>query len=205
MLAAAALATAVAGCGSSATRSTPSAKLRRAGGAIPAKLMAEERPIGRGIRFHPGVSGPVVGRCSATLGDREEAHVELFGANRVVLLGAGIGTRPPRRMLDGRVVRAACFGSLVTLDPTGTVYFRPGTRVTLGELFTAWGQALSATRIASFTGGRVVVYVDGQIRSLRSPRSLPLTDHAEIVLEVGPHVPPHTHFTFAQMPSSALR
>jgi hypothetical protein len=188
----------IAGCGGA-----PAAKLQRTGG-IPASLLAGVRPIGRGPRFQPALKGSATGACTARLGAREQAHVELFGANRVVLLAAGIGTRGPRRLVDGRLQRAACFGELVTLDPTGTVYFRPGTLTTIGELFSAWGQPLTLTRIASFTGGRVHVYVDGHLRR-GSPRSAPLTSGAEIVLEVGRHVPPHTHFTFPELPSRALR
>ncbi len=101
-------------------------------------------------------------------------------------------------------MRAGCFGELVTLDPTGTVYFRPGAHLTLGDLFGAWGQTLSATRIASFSGGRVRVYVDGKARS-GSPRVVPLKDGEEIVLEVGPHVPPHRGFRFPKGPSPDLR
>jgi hypothetical protein len=162
------------------------------------------RPIGHGPRFQPPLKGSVGGTCTARLGARTQVHVELFGANRVVLLAAGIGTHAPRAAVNGRVLRAACFGNLVTLDPTGTVYLRPGSHPTLGALFSAWGQPLTLTRIASFTGGRVHVYVDGRLRHV-SPRSIPLTSGAEIVLEVGPHVPPHTHFTFPKLPSPELR
>jgi hypothetical protein len=177
---------------------------KRPGGGIPSALLAGVRPIGRGPRFQPPVSGPVDGACTTPLGRRLQAHIELFGANRVVLLATGIGTGRPRRISDGRLTRADCFGDLVTLDPTGTVYFRPGPTVTLGDLFRAWGQPLTRTRIASFTGGRVRVYVNGR-RSSGSPRALPLTPDAEIVLEVGSHVPPHNHFTFPPQPREELR
>jgi hypothetical protein len=170
---------------------------------IPRSLLAGVRPIGRGPRFQPPVSGPVGGTCTAPLGRRLQAHIELFGANRVVLLATGIGTRPPRRIRDGRLTSARCFGELVTLDPTGTVYFRSGYSLTVGDLFRAWGQPLSSTRIASFTGGRVRVYVNGH-RSSVSPRAVPLTRDAEIVLEVGPHVPPHRRFVFPAQPPAGL-
>ena len=49
----------------------------------------EARPIGHGARFHPPASGPVIGRCRPALGSRVGAHVELFAANRVVLVAAG--------------------------------------------------------------------------------------------------------------------
>jgi hypothetical protein len=188
----------VAGCGSA----TP-VKQRRTGGGIPASLLAAERPIGRGPRFQPPVSGPAGGACTTPLGGRLQAHIELFGANRVVLLATGIGTSPPRRISDGRLTRARCFGDVVTLDPTGTVYFRPGATLTVGDLFRAWGQPLTPTRIASFTGGRVRVYVNGH-RSSLSPRAVPLTQDAEIVLEVGPRVPPHRRFVFPVRPPADL-
>jgi hypothetical protein len=124
--------------------------------------------------------------------------VEVFAANRVLLLPAGIGTKPPRDLLDGRVVRAACYGQLVTLDPTGVVLVRPGAQPTLGALFRSWGQPLSTTRLASFTapaGTRVTVFVDGRPWH-GTPAAVPLTRRAEIVLEVGPHVPPHQSYTF---------
>jgi hypothetical protein len=190
----------IAGCGA-AHIATP----ERSAGGIPSSLLAGERPIGRGPRFQPANAGVVTGRCSPTLGVREQAHVEIFGANRVVLLAAGIGTRAPRRFSDGRLVRAACFGDVVTLDPTGTVYFRTGPHgLTLGDLFDAWGQRLTARRIASFGGGRVAVYVNGRTRA-GDPRRIPLAAGTEVVLEVGPHVPPHTHFPFPPKTAATLR
>jgi len=117
--------------------------------------------------------------------------VEIFAVDRVLLLPAGIGTRPPATLLDGRVTRAACYGQLVTLDPTGVVLVRPGARLTLGALFRSWGQPLSPARLASFSppaGTRVTIFVDGRPWP-GALAAVPLTRHAEIVLEVGPHVP----------------
>jgi hypothetical protein len=76
----------------------------------------------------------------------------VFAANRVVLVPAGIGTRPPLRRFAGRIADAHCYGALATIEPTGVVLVRPGA-----------------------------------VRLLR---------HAEIVLEVGPPVPPHAVYTF---------
>jgi hypothetical protein len=41
----------------------------------------------------------------------------------------------------------------------------------------------------------VAVFVDGR-RWRGAPAAVPLTPHAEIVLEVGPHVPPHSSYAF---------
>jgi hypothetical protein len=166
--------------------------------AIPQALLSQARPIGAGPRFHPPATGPVGGTCTPGLGPRDGVHVEVFAANRVLLLPAGIGTKPPRDVLDGRVTQALCYGQLVTLDPTGVVLVRPGAQLNLGVLFHSWGQPLSPTRLASFSapaGTRVTVFVDGRAWP-GAPAAVPLTRHAEIVLEVGPHVPPHQSYAF---------
>jgi hypothetical protein len=175
-----------------------SAEHRSAAPAPPAALLAEARPIGRGARFQPPAVGPVVGPCRRSLGRREGVHVELFAANRVVIIPAGIGTRPPRRVSEGRISAASCYGELVTLDPTGLVLVAPGSHPALAELFRAWGQPLSSRRLGSFFAaarGSVSVFVDGR-RWGGTPGEVPLRPHSEIVLEVGPHVPPHRAYTF---------
>ncbi len=201
-----AAAAAVQACGAprpaAARTAAPSAAATPAGTAIPPALLSQARPIGTGPRFHPPATGPVAGRCAPPVGPREGVHVEVFAADRVLLLPAGIGARPPLRLLDGRVTGAGCYGALVTLDPTGLVLVRPpaahGAALTLGALFRAWGQPLSPGRLASFAapaGGSVTVFVNGR-RWPGPPGAVPLTRHAEIVLEVGPHVPPHASYAF---------
>jgi hypothetical protein len=160
--------------------------------------VAESRPIGRGPGFQTAASGPVLGACDRRLGSRAGAHVEVFAANRVALVPAGIGTRPPRTVSAGRITSAGCYGDLVTLDPTGLVLVRPGSHALLADLFRSWGQPLSTRRLASFSAspaGRVVVFVNGR-RWRGPPGGVPLAPHSEIVLEVGPYVPPHRFYTF---------
>jgi hypothetical protein len=179
-----------AGCGSSG---------RHAGSqAPPAALLAQARPIGSGAAFQPRATGPVLGPCTRRLGLRTGVHVEVFAENRVVLVPAGIGTRPPRAMLSGRISSAGCYGELVTLDPTGLVLVRRGARAVLADLFRSWGAALSPRQLASFAApgrSRVAVFVDGRPWH-GAVGAVPLRRHAEIVLEVGPHVPPHASYTF---------
>lgn len=123
-------------------------------------------------------------------------HVEVFGGNRVVIVPAGIGTMPPRRLLAGRITSAGCYGALVTLEPTGVVLVRSGPAPTVADLFRTWGQSLTDRRLATFIApGGVRVYVDGRRRP-GPPGSVPLTRHAEIVLEAGPYVPPHRSYVF---------
>jgi hypothetical protein len=194
LIIAAAIAT---GCGTAhsapkAPASTP------ADAAIPQALLSQARPIGTGPRFQPPATGPVAGGCLPSLGARDGVHVEVFAANRVVLLPAGIGVRSPQASPAGQITRARCYGALVTLEPTGLVLVRAGARLTTAALFRSWGQPLSATRLVSFraaAGASVAVFVDG--RPWRgAPGAVPLTPHAEIVLEVGPYVPPHSSYAF---------
>ena len=112
-------------------------------------------------------------------------HVEVFGADRVVLVPAGMGVMPPVRRSPGRVSSAGCYGGLVTLEPTGVVLVRPGSRLTLSDLFRAWGVPLAMRQLASFrapTDGDVAVFVDGH-RWRGEPGRVRLSRHAEIVLE----------------------
>lgn len=185
-----------AGCGATERRSAAGSGAQIA--TAPPALVREARPIGRGPRFHPPARGPVVGPCRPRLGLRHGVHVEIFAANRVVLLAAGLGTKPPLRRSEGRIVAASCYGSSVTLEPTGVVLVRPGAGLTLAAVFRSWGQPLSRTRLASFAAGHgkdVEVFVGGR-RWAGRPGSVSLRAHAEIVLEVGPHVPPHSRYTF---------
>jgi hypothetical protein len=183
-----ALATALGACGGANRQREPDQ-------GIPAALVREARPIGRGPRFHPPARGPVLGACRRRLGPRDAAHVELFAADRVVLVAAGIGTRPPRRHTDGRIGGARCYGGLVTLDPTGVVLVRRGSPLTIADLFASWGEPLDAHRMASFRARSVTAFVNGRLR--RGPVGrIRLRRHAEIVLEVGPHVPPHSAYRF---------
>jgi hypothetical protein len=180
----------LAGCGTSPQPGAESG--------IPRALLREARPIGAGPRFRPPAEGPIEGPCRAALGPRYPVHVELFAADRVVIIPAGIGVARQRSIFAGRITHARCYGGLVTLEPTGVVLLRPGSRPTLAALFRAWGQPLSRTRLASFRAGagrRVGLFIDGR-RSRLSPRLVKLTPRAEIVLEVGPHVPPHRTYAF---------
>ncbi len=182
---------ALAGCGTTTRETT-------APGGIPGALLAEARPIGRGPEFHPPPTGLVIGPCKSTLGVRAGAHVEVFARNRVVIIPSGIGTEPPRTFSAGRIATARCFGALATIEPTGVVLSTPGRTLTLAELFRSWGQPLSRTQLGPFhapAGTEVTAYVGGRPYHGSVPE-IPLTRHAEIVLEVGPHVPPHSTYTF---------
>lgn len=139
---------------------------------------------------------PVRGmRCARAEPRRYGAHVELFAARRVVIVASGIGIAPPRVRSGAYVRSGRCSYPLRTREPTGVVEVADSGRgYTLGDLFALWGQPLGPSRLAEFRG-RVSAFVGGRPRP-GDPREIPLTRHAQIVLEVGGHVPPHTRYHF---------
>ena len=171
--------------------------------AIPARLLREARPIGTGPRFRPAAPARVTGRCAPALGDRFGVHLELFAANRVILVPAGLGVGRPWRLDEGRIAAGRCYGRFVTTDPTGVVRVGGNGGATLGDLFAAWGRPLTRRRLLSFRGP-VRVYVDGRRRDI-APSRLVLGGDDEIVLEVGPYVPPHATYAFAPVRARTTR
>lgn len=182
----------LAGCGSSGDATTP---------VEPAPVPT---PIGIGLRFQPGAHSESLGAPRRGLActrpgapGGELAHLELFAEGRVVLVPQGIGVAPPLRRGLQRIVSGRCRYPLATFDRTGTVdVTRPG--LTLRDLFAIWGEPLSATRLASFRarGGTQVRAFVGGVSWTRDVRDVPLTRHAEIVLEVNSVVPPHRFYLF---------
>jgi hypothetical protein len=71
-----------------------------------------------------------------------------------------------------------------------------GRTLTVGDLFRVWGQPLGPHSLAGFTSRTAVrAYVAGRL--VKGPvRAIPLTPHAQIVLELGGYVPPHPFFLF---------
>jgi hypothetical protein len=201
LLAVLTIAIAVGGCGSSREGAAPgSAPPPAATGPLPPQAPS----IGRGPRFRPPSLGAraaraePIGAMRCTTGEpgsrRFGAHLELFAARRVVLVAPGIGVAPPRRRSGAYVRGGRCSYPVRTREPTGVIEVAHGTRATLGDLFDVWGQPLSRTRMAGFTG-RVRAYVGGR-RVTADPRSIPLRPHAQIVLEVGGYVKPHRSYHF---------
>lgn len=157
--------------------------------------------IGVGPRFTLAAGRPaaVPGLdCTSLRRPKRSVHVELFAGGRALLLPAGIGVAPPRRLASGTVVDGRCEYPLVTLDPTGTVRIAVTRRLRLGDLFRVWGQPLTGHRLCGFRSPAPVrAYVNGR-RWQGAAAAIPLRRHDEIVVEIGPYVRPHARYVFPE-------
>jgi hypothetical protein len=117
--------------------------------------------------------GPLPGRI--------RVHLELFARRRVVVIPARIG------------VGASCRYPLRTLTPTGVVELDRGGQ-TLGDFFAVWRMSVSRRWLLTFRGD-VTAYVRGEPWE-GDMRAVPLTDRAQIVLEVGGYIRPHRFYLF---------
>jgi hypothetical protein len=150
-------------------------------------------PIGAGPRYLPAArtatvaAGKPVGALGCgPAGGTFRIHLELFAGRKVIVVPSGIG-----------VARSGCVYPARTTAPGGVVEVARSAQLTLGDLFRIWGQPLDAHHLVSFSSQRPVrAYVAGRL--VAAPLgAIPLTPHAEIVLELGPYLAPHSFFLFA--------
>jgi hypothetical protein len=182
---------ALAGCGAS----KPAASIHLPRDYVPL-------PAGRGAGYHPPPVSPAVARrrpiaglrCQRGSGRVYGIHLELYARRLVLPVPAGIGIAPPQRRQGAYVRAGTCVYAVRTYEPTGLVVVETGRALTLGTLFSVWGQPLSRDRVSGFRGP-VRSFLGGR-RWSGSPTQIPLRRHAEIVLEVGPSVPPHRSYLF---------
>ena len=124
-----------------------------------------------------------MGRLRCVDGARFAVHVELFARREVAIIPPRVG-----------IARSGCSYPLRTTTPTGVVDVaaRDAGRSATSS---ASGASGSARPGCSRSTARVSVFVDGR-RRLGDPRSIVLTRHAEVVLEVGGYLTPHASYLF---------
>ena len=175
------------GCGETAVAPEPGLDPR-----VAAREGLLPTAIGRGPEFVPAAR--TVGPCApGAIQGRYRAHLELFGRKHAVVIPAGIGLREPLQREHHRIVGAGCRARARTLDPAGVIDF-DRTDLTLDDLFAVWGEPLTPTRMAGFSGP-VSAFVAGR-RVSGDPAAIPLRDGAQNVLQVGGYIPPHRQFRF---------
>ena len=127
------------------------------------------------------------------------AHLAIFVNGSPRSVPEGIGIPPPRRTVDtdeGPFVEAGkCYYWLHAHTGDGIIHIESPTQstYTLGQYFDIWGEPLSTTQVGPATG-TVIAYVNGQ-KFTGDPRSITLTAHGLIQLDVGQDVFP-TSFAF---------
>ncbi|HEV3227835.1 MAG TPA: hypothetical protein VGY97_00055 [Solirubrobacteraceae bacterium] len=129
------------------------------------------------------------------------AHLAVFVNGAAKIIPYGIGIPPPRQVEQTQagpfVLSGACFYWLHSHTEDGIIHIEsPIQRVyTLGNYFDLWGQPLGPTQVGP-ASGPVSAFVNGQPYT-RDPRSIPLTAHAVVQLDVGTPKPAPAPFTFA--------
>jgi hypothetical protein len=190
---------AVSGGGQPATAGQPLAPLSTLGSLQPAPALGPLGPEGVPV---PAVA-PLAAAATAATGQTVDgiscqtseqtlfhihAHLTVFvnGSARQIPAAIGIPGAQPTATAQGPFIQSGtCFYWLHTHAGDGIIHIEsPVTRTyTLGNFFDEWGQPLSATQ-ADPAEGHVTAIYNGQVYQ-GNPRSIPLTAHAQIQLEVG--------------------
>ena len=150
--------------------------------------------------------------------NQNSAHLALYVDGAARQIPAGIGIGPPRTTTQtsaGPFVSGACYYALLTRLGDGIIHVEPptatptpspaaspgttpgatpgATTYTLGQFFDLWGLPLTTSQVGPATGP-VTVFVDGT-QFAGDPRTVPLSAHAKIQIDVGTVVP-FTPYTF---------
>jgi hypothetical protein len=165
--------------------------------------------LGRDDQFSPidgnaplgGQGAPVDGLPCNTLGVRyhHHAHLSIYVNAAQFAVPDVIGLKDPGPEVNGFTSKYTCVYDLHTHDASGLIHVEAQTPdlLTLGQLFDIWGQTLSATNVAGFSG-QVQAYIANAPAALGPTtasnyvlytgdlRSITLVPHSAIVLEVGP-------------------
>jgi hypothetical protein len=114
------------------------------------------------------------------------AHLALFVNGQQLAFPMGVGMYLPNQGKHGYIYHQNCLYFLHTHDQTGILHMESKTDMTftLGTLFTLWGEPLSTTQIAQFTGP-VSVYVDGVLDTTDPLASVPLNPGSDVTLVIG--------------------
>jgi hypothetical protein len=147
-------------------------------------------------------SGQTVDGLSCTSGEQLTQHVHVHlavfvnGQEQEVPIGVGIPGGVTQQTASGPfVVSGTCFYPLHTHASDGVVHVEAASQdtLTLGSWFDIWGQPLSSTQVGGATG-TTIAYVNGQ-RFSGDPRTIPMTSHSVIQIDIGGDVAPNP-FTF---------
>jgi hypothetical protein len=114
------------------------------------------------------------------------AHLSIFVNGQQLAFPMGVGMFQPNKGKHGYIYHQTCLYFLHTHDRTGILHMesKTDTSFTLGTLFKLWGEPLSATQIAEFSGP-VSVYIDGNLDTIDPIANVPLNPGTDITLVIG--------------------
>lgn len=119
-------------------------------------------------------------------------HLNLVVDGQKIAIPDDIGLVAPGStgIVDPASREVGCNYPLMTTDTSGKIRKKPGsaTPYTLGQFFALWGQPLTTTNVAGYTGKPVKVFIrDGSTLTeyTGALEALPLTGNREITIQVG--------------------
>jgi hypothetical protein len=133
-----------------------------------------------------GQGAPVDGISCDTTTPIQHIHVHLTlianGQQRAIPIAIGVGNP---FILQNFVVAAGCYYWLHTHDATGIVHIEApvSTTFNLGQFFAVWGEPLSSSNVAGFSG-TVTAYVDSTLYT-GDLGAIGFQEHRQITLIVG--------------------
>jgi hypothetical protein len=143
-------------------------------------------------QLRPASGEPVNGiSCDAMEGQRLHTHQHLviLDHDKEVAIPPNVGQPQVRQ----------CIYWIHTHTPDGIIHIEAplDRHFTLGDFFDVWGQPLSkktAATARAAKGSSLRIWVNDK-RYTGDPRAIPLTPHADIVIEAGPPYPKPPRFT----------
>lgn len=133
-----------------------------------------------------GQGNPVDGIACDTTTPVQHIHVHLTlianGQQRAIPIAVGVGNP---YIIQHFVVAAGCYYWLHTHDATGIVHIEAPVTTTfnLGQFFDIWGEPLSSSNVAGFTG-TVTAFVDSTLYT-GDLGAIDFQEHRQITLIVG--------------------
>jgi hypothetical protein len=182
-----AIATSIAvACSSDSTQPTPSGPAFSAPLPIAAGEVIGAPTYAAGDSSAGGQGAPVDGISCDTTTPIQHIHVHLTliadGQQRAIPIAIGVGNP---FILQHFVVAAGCYYWLHTHDATGIVHIEAPVTTTfnLGQFFAVWGEPLSSSNVAGFSG-TVTAYVDSTLYT-GDLGAIDFQEHRQITLIVG--------------------
>lgn len=114
------------------------------------------------------------------------AHLSLFVNGVQLAFPMGVGMFQPGKGGSGYIYHQTCLYFLHTHDQTGILHMesKTGQPFLLGTLFKLWGEPLSSTQVAQYTGS-VSVYVNGVLDTTDPIANVALSPGVDVTLVIG--------------------